>query len=98
MKLLLVFLLIFLSYFLFGDIRTTLTFEKPDDSKQLSVPLQRDYMTDDGTRLLSVLYAYFEKTVEAHVKFKISNVMSEFDLHGVIPVYFSSRVRMRNLR
>lgn len=73
-----------LSYFLVGDIRTTLTFKKPDDSKQLSVPLQRDYMTDDGTRLLSVLYAYFEKAVEAHVKFKIAHVMSEFDLYGVI--------------
>lgn len=73
-----------LRYFLFGGIQTLLSFEKPDDSTQLSVPLKRDFMTDDGTRLLSVLFAYFDKAVEARVKFKIGNVTSEFDLYGVI--------------
>lgn len=73
-----------LSYFLFGDIRHSLVVEKPDHSKHFSVPLQRNFMTHDGTRTLSILYACFEKAVEAHVKVKMANVMSAFDLCGVI--------------
>ncbi|KAL8116800.1 uncharacterized protein LOC141668806 [Apium graveolens] len=73
-----------LSCFLFGDIRHALSFKKPDDSRELSVPLRREYITRDGNRMLTILYAYFEKAVEAHVKVKIVNVSSAFGIYGVI--------------
>lgn len=41
-------------------------------------------MTNDGTTLLSILYTYFEKLVEAYVKVKTTNMMCAFDLYGVI--------------
>lgn len=73
-----------LTFFLFGDIRHALSFTEPEDSRELSVPLEREYMTDDGTRTLTILYALFDKAVEAHVKVKIVDVASAFHIYGVI--------------
>ncbi|KAK1394137.1 hypothetical protein POM88_013193 [Heracleum sosnowskyi] len=48
------------------------------------VPLKRVVESEDGNQVLTMLYAFFENAVEAHVEVKITGVESDFDLYGVI--------------
>lgn len=49
-----------------------------------SCPLRKAFVSQDGSRSLTFLYAMFENAMEAHVKVKVAEVNSAFNLHGVI--------------
>lgn len=74
-----------ISFYLFGNIHRTIAtpcpLGKPD---VVSVPLERTIESEDGNQAITMLYAFFENAVEAHVKVKFTDVKSDFNLYGVI--------------
>lgn len=74
-----------IEFHLFGDMHRFMNFPRPCGiPKVLAVPLSRVIESDDGNKVLTVLYAFFENAVEAHVKVKLSGIKSDFGLHGLI--------------
>lgn len=74
-----------ISFYLFGDIHDTIAIPSPRGNPDVvAVPLRRLSESEDGNKVLTVLYAFFENAVEAHVNVKITNVKSDFDLYGII--------------
>lgn len=74
-----------ISFYLFGDIHRTIATPCPRGYPDVfSVPLKRVIHSEDGNQMLTMLYAFFENAVEAHVAVKITGVKSDFDFYGVI--------------
>lgn len=70
--------------FMFGVMHGPLYFKfSHRQPEMLSRPLRKAFVSKDGSRSLTFLYAMFGNAMEAHVKVKVAEVNSGFNLCGV---------------